>query len=267
MTDALRLYARYIGISVRAQLQYRAAFLLQTFGHLLITAIEFLGLWALFARFGSLRGWRLPEVALLYGMADVTFAIADGAARGFDRVSSMVKSGELDRILLRPRSTVLQLMGTELTLKRVGRLIQGVAILMWASHAGDVVWSAAKVVLFVAAVAGGVCLFVGLVVLQATSAFWTTETLEVWNAFTYGGNYAVQYPISIYRPWFQRFFTFVVPMACVTYLPGIAILGKPDPLGMPVAFQWAAPLAGFAFLAVSLQVWKLGVRRYTSTGS
>src|SRR5262249_17517009 len=103
--------------------------------------------------------------------------------------------------------------------------------------------------------------------LQATSAFWTTETLEVWNAFTYGGSYAVQYPMSIYRPWFRTFFTLVIPMACVTYFPGIAILDKPDPLGTPAALVWASPLAGCAFLGASLLVWRLGVRHYTSTGS
>ena len=111
MRDSLQLLGRYLAISVRAQLQYRAAFMAQLLGHLLATVVEFLGIWALFDRFGSLRGWTLPEIALLYGMADVSFAIADAAARGFDVVGSLLKSGDFDRMLLRPRSTVLQLLG------------------------------------------------------------------------------------------------------------------------------------------------------------
>ena len=70
------------------------------------------------------------------------------------------------------------------------------------------------------AIAGGVCLFIGLIILQATSAFWTTESLEVWNAFTYGGVTMSQYPLSIYRPWFRRFFTFVIPLGVRQLLPG-----------------------------------------------
>ena len=69
MTDSLRLYVRYIAISVRAQLQYRASTVMILLGNLLVTGIEFLGMWALFDRFGTLKGWRLEEVALLYGMA------------------------------------------------------------------------------------------------------------------------------------------------------------------------------------------------------
>lgn len=76
-----------------------------------------------------------------------------------------------------------------------------------------------------------------------------------------------QYPLTIYRPWFRRFFTFVIPLACVNYFPALAILGRPDPLGMPVFLQWIAPLIGVGFLVVTLQVWKIGVRHYRSTGS
>jgi ABC-2 type transport system permease protein len=140
-------------------------------------------------------------------------------------------------------------------------------VLLWACQAGGVVWSAAKTALLLAAIAGGVCLYLGLIILQATSVFWTIETLEIWNAFTYGGNYASQYPITIYRTWFRRFLLVVLPLGCVNYLPAAALLGRPDPLGTPPALQWSAPLAGVVFLAVALRVWRLGLRRYTSTGS
>jgi ABC-2 type transport system permease protein len=98
-------------------------------------------------------------------------------------------------------------------------------------------------------------------------AFWTTESLEIVNTVTYGGVETAQFPISIYRPWFRRFFTFVIPLAAMNYLPAHAILGKPDALGSSAALQWASPLAGFVFLAVCLQFFAYGVRRYSSTGS
>ena len=72
---------------------------------------------------------------------------------------------------------------------------------------------------------------------------------------------------SSFGAWFRRFFTFVVPVFCVSYLPGIAILGRRDPLGTPLLLQWLAPVGGVVFLVVALQLWKVGVRHYTSTGS
>jgi ABC-2 type transport system permease protein len=76
-----------------------------------------------------------------------------------------------------------------------------------------------------------------------------------------------QYPLAIYRDWFQKLFIFIIPLGCANYFPGLAILGHPDPLGTPVWLQWCCPLAGPLFLVVALRVFRLGIRRYTSTGS
>jgi ABC-2 type transport system permease protein len=254
--DAIRLYARYASISLRGQMEYRASFLMQTAGQFLVTAIEFLGISALFTRFGQIRGWTLGEVAFFYGLS-----------RGFDVFGTTVKNGDFDRILLRPRSTIVQLFGHELTLRRMGRFAQGLAVLVFADQTLDIAWSGPRIVLLALAVIGGVCLFIGLLILEATSAFWTTESLEVWNAFTYGGVTMSQYPLEIYRPWFRRFFLVVIPLGCIGYLPGVAILGRPDPLGTPLPLQWMAPLAGPIFLLICLQAWRFGVRHYQSTGS
>ena len=267
MRNALFLYSRYIGVSVQSQMQYRVSFVMLSLGHLAATGIEFVGILVLFGRFGTLQGWSLQEVAFLYGLVNVAFAIAEAATRGFDTFSTMVRSGDFDRLLVRPRSTPLQLAGQELTLRRVGRLAQGLFILLWASAALDFDWTPAKAVLTVAAIAGGVALFSGLVILQATLAFWTTETLEIMNTVTYGGVETTQYPMVVYRPWFRQFFTYVVPLACVSYFPTLAILGRPDPLGSPIWFQYLSPLVGLGFLVFSLQAWRIGVYHYRSTGS
>jgi ABC-2 type transport system permease protein len=267
MVDSLRLYFRYLGVSVRGQMQYRASFFMLAAGHFVTTGVEFLGVWALFARFGSLRGWRLPEVALLYALVNLSFALGEGIGRGFDQFPALVRSGDFDRLLLRPRATALQVAGQELQIMRAGRLLQAGIILLWAAASLGVAWTPAKALLVVAAVAGGSCMFYGLFVLQATFAFWTVETLELMNTVTYGGTESGQYPITIYRPWFRRFFTMVVPLICVNYLPAQVILERVDPLGSTRLMQWLSPGAGVLFLALTLQFWKLGERHYHSTGS
>ena len=266
--NAIRLYCRYIGISIRSQMQYRASFAMLAVGHFLATGIEIIGIWALFARFKSLGGWSLPEVGLFYGLVSVEFALAEGIGRGFDVFPGLVKYGNFDRILLRPRSTALQVAAAELRLMRIGRLAQGLMVLGWAVAALHVHWTAMRIALMLLTIIGGAALFYGLFVLHATLAFWTTETLELFNTVTYGGTETGQYPLTIYRPWFRKFFTFVVPLACVTYFPALALLGRDDAvLGSPVWLRWIAPLAGILFMIAALQAWKVGVRHYRSTGS
>ena len=145
--NPIRLYGRYASISLRGQMEYRASFLMQAAGQFLITGMEFLGIWALFSRFGHIKGWTLGEVAFFYGLISITWSIADAVSRGFDVFGITVKNGDFDRILLRPRSTVLQLFGHELTLRRMGRLTQGLAVLVFAIATVDIPWSGPRIVL------------------------------------------------------------------------------------------------------------------------
>ena len=270
----IRLYLHYISVSIRSQMQYRLSFALQTFGQVIVCGIDFLAIWAMFARFGTLRGWRLPEVALFYGMVNVAFSLGDATSRGFDVLPGIVRRGDFDRLLLRPLGTAFQLAAHSLELRRLGRLSQALAVLIYAVCAAGVAWSAAKVALLLAAIAGGACLFYGLIVLQATAAFWTVESLEVMNTVTYGGTEVGSYPLSIFNEWVRRFFTFVVPLACVIYYPALTILGRgPGTAGgggggaaVPV-FGWFSPVVGVVFLIASLRIWRIGVRHYRSTGS
>ena len=266
--NGVQLYGRLLGQSVKAQLQYRVSFLLMAFGHFVTTIVEAFGIWALFDRFGGLDRWALAEVAFLYGLVNCVFAIAEAVSRGFDLFGTLfVKTGQFDRLLLRPRSTVLQLAGHELQLYRIGRFAQGAAIMAWAAWSLDVSWPLWKAVLLITTVGCGVLFFYGLFVVQATLSFWATESLEIMNTLTYGGVETAQYPLAIYRRPFRRFFTFIVPLGCISYFPVMALLDIADPLGAPFWLQVCAPFAGALFFFATLLVWSFGVRHYTSTGS
>ena len=268
MFGALHLYGRYVGIAMRAQLQYRGAFLLACAGQFVIIATELVGVWALFARFGDLPGWSFPQVAFFYGFANSAWAITDLVTTGFDRFpNTHIRTGDFDRVLVRPRSAWLQIAGLDFALRRLGRLLMGGLALFWADARLGLAWDAERVVMFGWALSGAVVFFAAIVLLQSALAFWTVESLEAVNTFSYGGVDTGRYPFDIYPRWFRSFFLWVVPVGCVLYLPVVRVLGVDDPLGSTRALQALAPLAGYAFFALALGAWRLGVRHYTSTGS
>ena len=195
------------------------------------------------------------------------FAICEGWTRGFDVFPKLVRSGDFDRILLRPRSTVLQILGQDIQLMRFGRFIQGFIVLVWSLTRLNISWTLGKTLLLIGAILGGNFLFSGLIVLQATLSFWSIQSLEIMNSFTYGGVQAGQYPISIYKPWFRNVLIYLVPIASVNYFPAMNILGKADPLGYPYWIGWMSPFVGLTFFILSLYIWQFGVRHYSSTGS
>ena len=266
--NALALLLRYARASFKGQLSYPGSTIALGIGQFLTNIIDMFAIWVLFDRFGAVRGWQIGEIALFFGMVSVSFTVADFLSRGFDVFGTeFVRTGAFDRILLRPRSAALQLMGYEFRLNRYGRLLQGLVLIGIATVSLHLAWDAPALALALWTIAGAAALFFGLLVLQATLSFWTTESLEAVNALTYGGVQAAQFPLSLYPDWFRGFLTFVVPLGCVAYFPVLAILGKPDPTGAP---DWVLPLtpaAGFVFLAASFWAWKVGVGKYTSTGS
>lgn len=266
--SGLRLWLHFAAVSIRSQAQYPTSTLLLAVGQFLTTVVEIIAVWALFDRFGSVHGWTFAEVAVFYGLVHVMFAVAGALSHGVESVGTeFLRTGTFDRLLLRPRIVLLQLVGHDFRLSRLGRLAQGLLVFCIGAHFAAIEWSLTDVLMMLWAVAGGVALFFGIVVLQGAVSFWTIESLEIANVLTYGGVQAAQYPLSLYNDWLRGVLTFVVPLACVAYYPILALLNRADPLGAPAWFGFVAPLAGFMFAALSLLAWRLGVRHYTSVGS
>ena len=263
----LRMALCYAAASLRSRMQYRSSFLMESLGHVTAAVTELVGIVALFGRFGSIRGWTLSEVALFYGVVHVVFAVAEGVGRGFESLESHVKNGTFDRVLLRPRSTLLQVLGAALAPETIGRLLLAAVVLMWALAALDDGPLAGDIALLLWAFTGGVAAFLALLMLSAALSFWTTETLLIFAIVTKGGLETTQYPIAVFHRALRYLFLFLVPIGTVTYFPVVEVLGRPDPLGAPAGVAWLAPLAGFVFLLLAAGLWKLGVRHYTSTGS
>ncbi len=266
-----RLYWRLVGISIRSQMQYKVSFILQSLGQMIVTGGEFLGIWALFDRFGTLQEWAFHEIAVLYGLANVAFSVADALTNGFDSAGYLIRKGEFDRVMVRPRSTVLLLLGYEFTVRRIGRFLQGAAILSYglvvSSESGAPLGLVGTAATLLWAIVGAVALFVGIRIIQACVSFKTVQSIEVMNVFTYGGVYASGYPFTIYVRWFRMLFTYGVPLAAVTYYPALLLMGRLDPGGAVRWIGWVSPIAGVAFLMVSLVIWRFALRWYSSTGT
>ena len=268
MIAGLQLFGRLMMIAIRGQMQYRSAFLLMVLGSFLTSLVQAIGIWALFDRFGNLGIWTVSHIAFLYGTVNIVFASVDITARGFDTFgTSLIRTGQFDRVLVRPASAVILVAAREVALHKLGQLLQGFLVLIYALVTLNIEWTLGRVALFAFAVASMYAFFYAIQIVRATMSFWTIETLEILNTISHGGMETAQYPMSIYKESFTDFFTCVIPLACVAYFPIVGVLGIPDPLGSTLLTQSLAPLAGFVFFGVCLAFWFFGMKRYQSTGS
>jgi ABC-2 type transport system permease protein len=248
-------------------MQYRASFIADFIGNLLITALDFAMVAILLTRFRAIGGWTLAEVAFLYGSASVSLSLAELFIGAFDNFEQWVVRGDFDRVLLRPLPVVFQMMTGSLVLRRFGRSIQGALALAVSLALLRPAWDFGHFVFFGVMLAGGAIFFMAIFVLGATFSFWSPQSAELSNIFTYGGQFMTSYPMHIYEAWLRSIFTFVIPMAFINYYPALYLLNKPDPAGLPGWLPFLAPFVALLTFGVALRVWRFGVRHYQSTGS
>jgi len=261
--NALRIWVALAGMSIRGQMAYRASFAMLAAGQFAAIGLEFGGLAALSHRYGDLPGWPLPAVALLYGMAQIAFAISEATFRGFDQFAAVVRGGDFDRFLIRPWPASLLVAGQTFELRCLGRAMAGLVALAWGAPGSGIAWDAVAVGVMASAIATGAMLFGAVLVLQATLCFWTVESVEIANAVTYGGVTAASLPLTLYPGWLRIGFTWILPLALVNTVPINALLGRD---GVPGWLPWCSPLIGGAFLWFALRIFDLGIRKYSSAG-
>ena len=261
------LYRRLIGAHVRAQMQYRASFLLMTLVSFVVTGSDLLAILVLFNYFGELAGWRAGEVALLYGLAMVAHGLSEMIAAGFDVFPRTIQQGEFDRVLLRPVGIFVQVLAADFQLRRLGRVAQGGLALALAIAWTSIAWTPLKVLYLLTALVSGVVMFSALLVLGAVLCFWTVQSIEIVNTVTYGGTEMASYPLPIYHELLQRFFTFIVPLAFVSYFPALYLLDRPEVQDLPGWLPGMTPVAAAVLALIAWLAWRGGVRHYQSTGS
>ncbi|MEV6652336.1 ABC transporter permease [Streptomyces sp. NPDC051219] len=252
---------------VRSTMAYRASFALNTFGNFAASGLDFVAIVIMFRHTEVLGGFSLAEVAVLYGACSTSLGLADLMLGNTDRVGARIRDGSLDTLLVRPVPVFAQVAADRFALRRVGRVSQGLFVLVWGLASADVAWSPLKAVLVPVMVLAGAVIFSAVFVAGAAFQFAASDAAEVANSFTYGGNTMLQYPPTIFARELVRGVVFVVPLAFVNWMPALYILGRPDQLGLPSWSAFLSPLVALAAVLLASLGWRAGLRSYRSTGS
>ncbi|MGW5067943.1 ABC transporter permease [Streptomyces cyaneofuscatus] len=267
LLEGVRAYGLIVGMWVRSTMAYRASFVMTTFGNLAATAFDFLTIVLMFTHVDALGGYTLPEIALLYGVSATAFGLCDLLLGSMERLGRRVRDGTLDTLLVRPVPVLAQVAADRFALRRIGRILQGLAVLGYALATLDIAWTPLKVAMLPVMVISGAAVFGAVFVAGAAFQFVAQDASQVQSAFTYGGATLLQYPPTIFAKDLVRGVTFVVPLAFVSWLPTLYVLGRDYPLDLPQWVAFLAPVVAVAVGALAGLAWRAALRTYRSTGS
>ena len=265
--NTLRLYGRSMAMLIKSQLQYPVSFLIQTLAQLVMEGGEMLALILLIDRFDRLNQWGPGDLYFFFGLMSVAFYLTEIFGRGITgNFPYLVRTGQLDTILLRPRGVLVQVLCSAADPRRIACIAVGTVSLVLGSNLAKISWTPLKALLLAESVFFSFWLILGLFLIEAILCIHSVKSVELANALTYGGRSACEYPSDIYPRPLRALFTVVAPFALVMHVPAAAILDKPL-FGWPVWTAFATPPAGLIVFCIMYLLFRKAMRFYRSTGS
>jgi ABC-2 type transport system permease protein len=258
-----RLFGMYFSQYAKARLEYRADFFSAVLASFLGTAASFGFLLIVFSRGVAVRGWKFEEMVFLYGFSLIPFGIFNVFSWNLWQFAERyLIEGRFDRVLLRPVSSVFQVLFESFRLESVESIVTGIVAVLWASRRLGLALTFGDAVIFLLwATAGGV-IYVAIFLALTSMSFWIEDRIgispPVFNLMQFG-----RYPLTIYDVWVRLALSFVIPFAFASFYPTARFLRRPEFLPE----FWAVPFVAAISMSLALLLWKNGVARYHSTGS
>jgi ABC-2 type transport system permease protein len=258
-----RLFGLYFSQYAKARLEYRLDFFSSVFASFLGTLASFGFLLIVFSRVPAVKGWKFEEMVFLYGFSLVPLGIFNVLSWNLymfpDRY---LIEGRFDRVLVRPVSSVFQVLFEAFRLESLQETVTGLAAVIWAAHRLGMAWGPLDFVLFVIWALCGAVIYLAIFVGLSATSFWIEDRIgivpPIFNLMQFG-----RYPLTIYDAWIRFALSFVIPFAFASFYPTVRFLRREEFLRE----FWAVPLVATATVALALFAWSSGVRRYHSTGS
>ena len=258
----MKIYFESLAMHLKAELEYRVNFILSFLSQILVFFTYYFIIIALFSKFDHIKGFTLYEVLLCFSIIQFGFAFNEVFARGIDKFDDLIIQGDFDRLLLRPRNIILQILCSNSDFVKTSRLIQSLIVMTIALIHLNIDWNILKIITLILMLISACIIFFGIFLAAAAYCFFTVQGLEVRNVFTDGGKHMAQYPIGIFKKGFLYFFTFIIPYAFVNYYPLLYFIGKKD--NIIYAFS---PMLVILYLIPCIIIFNFGMKRYTSVGS
>ena len=265
--NTLYLYIRSMGMLLKSHLQYPASFFMQTLAQLVMEGGEMMAVILIIDRFNNLNQWTGGDLFIFFGIMSVSFYLTEFFGRGVTgEFPSLVRSGKLDTLLLRPRGILTQVLCSAIDPRRITCIAVGVAAIIMGSMITGLHWTFLKVLVLAESILMSCMLILGLFLIEALFCIHSVKSVELVNALTYGGRSACQYPIDTYPRPLRILFTVIAPFALTMHVPAAWILDKPL-YGWPTWTVFVTPLSGAVVLTVMVLLFHRGIRFYRSTGS
>jgi len=259
----LLLFLEYFSQYAKVRISYRGDFFISLATSFAATIFSLGFVVVLFQKVPQLAGWTLPEVVFLWGFTQIPYGLFNVISLNlYDFGNNYIIEGKFDRVLLRPVSSLFQVLFETFRIESVQEIATGAFCMWWATRRLHVPWTPGKLglLLFFGICAG--VIYVAVFLILSTVSFWFEDRIgvhpPVWNLIAFG-----RYPLSIYSGLVQFFLCWIIPFGLASFYPSVRLLGRT----VTPEYVRLVPVVAAVFLAAAIALWDFGTRHYASTGS
>jgi ABC-2 type transport system permease protein len=262
MAHYLRLYGDFLLMRFKILMEYRVNFIIGASSTVFLQVSSLLTIWVVMSQVPSLNGWSLDEVLLIYGLVTLAKSINHMFADNLWTIGRQyIRSGAFDRFLVRPIDPLFHLLADRFCHDGIGNFLVGSLLVARSVQRLGIASSPLNLLLLVVAVLSGGAIFIALNMITGTSAFWLMDAVPVMRV-VFDFHLFAQYPLNIYPRAVNILLTWLIPYGFTSFYPASQLLGR-----QAGWLAWFSPLVAAVLMIAAYQVWKFGLKHYTSTGS
>jgi ABC-2 type transport system permease protein len=250
-------------VQLQRRLAYRGDLLVQALDEILRGLVALALLQVYVSKTPTLAGWDRWQLLFILGFSLVPVGLFHCLCGNLYQLSGhYIIQGNLDRVLLRPYPTFLQICSDRIAIEDLGGVVLGIAVMAVAAGHLPVLWDPLALLMLALLGLSAFVLVVAIFMAFAATGFWFEDRVgmvpPVYNLMELG-----RWPDTIWHPALKLLLTCVIPFSFVAFYPAgwlVSGAGWDHPALL-------TPLVAALALGVAVLMWRAGLRRYHSSGS
>lgn len=262
ITFYIHIYIKIILQDLKSKISYRSDFIISVIGMLCTNIVGFVSFWILFCNFSTIAGWSYYEMLFLYGFSLIAITPVQCFFDNNWNLRTNVYSGDFIKYCFRPINLFFYYQSEIFDFKGIGQFIFGVFILIYSWIKFGISCNLIIVLQVLIGLISASLVMISLQNVAAAACFWIQNSSYFMELVLKLRDYA-RYPINIYNSVFKFLFTFIIPIAFISYYPSLFVL-RPDSIPL---LSWLSPIISCILFFLSYKFWMFGALKYNGTGS
>jgi ABC-2 type transport system permease protein len=256
-----KIYKKSFGLQLATWMAYRFNFFLFLTAIVLFNLLAPLVVYLIYYNNLTIPGWTFNQVLFLLG----TYILVTGidvflGAHIEWTTRSLLKSGEFDKILIRPIKPMTLIFLRKPEIAALSEVVLGIIIVLYTYTNLNIVFNLVNILVYLILIFIALLFLISLRIFIGALTFFFIETSAIGEFVGRFKNFAI-YPISIYGTMGYKLFTFIFPIGLLGFYPAEVILGRA---------AWAtvglSAVVGLILFIVSIFFWEFAIKHYVSAG-